>query len=35
MIAPGFEREAWLETYPMTDEGQRKVLLGILSRVES
>jgi DNA-binding winged helix-turn-helix (wHTH) protein/TolB-like protein/Tfp pilus assembly protein PilF len=35
MIEPGFKGNAWLETYPMTDEGQRKVLAGVLTRVES
>jgi TolB-like protein/Tfp pilus assembly protein PilF len=35
MIAPGFKGNAWLATYPMSDEGQRKLLADVLTRVES
>ncbi|WP_083218608.1 transcriptional regulator [Candidatus Thiodiazotropha endoloripes] len=35
MIEPGFKVNTWLETYPMTDERQRKELEDILIRVES
>jgi DNA-binding winged helix-turn-helix (wHTH) protein/TolB-like protein/Tfp pilus assembly protein PilF len=34
MIEPSFKVNTWLETYPMTDEGQRKELAEILTRVE-
>jgi tetratricopeptide (TPR) repeat protein len=33
MIEPRFKGNAWLVTYPMTDEGQRKVLGDVLTRV--
>ncbi|PVV22355.1 MAG: hypothetical protein B6D78_05230 [gamma proteobacterium symbiont of Ctena orbiculata] len=35
IIEPGFEGNRWLETYPMTDEDQRKMLADVLARVES
>ena len=35
MIDPGFKGNSWLETYPMTDEGQRNLLADVLTRVES
>ncbi|MES9993553.1 MAG: winged helix-turn-helix domain-containing protein [Candidatus Thiodiazotropha sp.] len=34
-IEPGFKGNRWLETYPMTDERQRKKLVEVLARVES
>jgi DNA-binding winged helix-turn-helix (wHTH) protein/TolB-like protein/Flp pilus assembly protein TadD len=33
MIEPRFKGNTWLVTYPMTDEGQRKVLGDVLTRV--
>lgn len=35
MIEPGFNGSAWLNTYPMTDEHQRKMLADVFSRMES
>ncbi len=35
IIEPGFEGNRWLETYPMTDGDQRKMLADVLARVES
>ncbi|MET0003193.1 MAG: winged helix-turn-helix domain-containing protein [Candidatus Thiodiazotropha sp.] len=35
MIEPGFKGDTWLETYPMTDESQRKALAEVLIRVDS
>ncbi|MES9971491.1 MAG: hypothetical protein ABW092_15770, partial [Candidatus Thiodiazotropha sp.] len=33
-IEPGFKPNRWLETYPMTNEGQRKKLAEVLARLE-
>lgn len=35
MIEPGFRADVWLETYPMTDGIQIKMLLDALARVET
>jgi tetratricopeptide (TPR) repeat protein len=35
MIEPGFKGKVWLETYPMTDKGQRQALAAVLARVDS